>query len=149
MDKASVLGDAIKYMKQLQEKVRVLQEEQTKAKKVESVVIVRKSQVIASDSNSSDNSSGGGGSSSSLNNDDTVLPEIEARFCERSVLIRIHCEKIKGLLEKAIGMIEDLHLTVTNTSSFTFGSASLDITIIAQVIIYIFMGFFINVIEIT
>ncbi|KAI9090920.1 hypothetical protein K1719_028405 [Acacia pycnantha] len=130
MDKASVLGDAIKYMKQLQEKVRLLEEEQTKAKTVESVVIVRKSQFLPCDSsesnNSSDSSSGrGGGSSSSL-------PEMEARFCERSVLIRIHCEKIKGIVEKAIGVIEDLHLIVTNSNSMTFGSAALDITIIAQ-----------------
>lgn len=138
MDKASVLGDAIKYMKQLQEKVRVLEEEQTKAKTVESVVIVRKSQMLPSDnaaaeaSDSCSDSAGGGGGSSSFDESTVLLPEIEARFCERSVLIRIHCEKIKGLLEKAISVIENLHLTVTNSSAMTFGSAALDITIIAQ-----------------
>ncbi|KAK1405186.1 hypothetical protein POM88_004791 [Heracleum sosnowskyi] len=42
MDKASVLGDAIKYLKQFQEKVKTL-EEQTRRKSTESVVLANKS----------------------------------------------------------------------------------------------------------
>ncbi|KAK1383300.1 hypothetical protein POM88_021035 [Heracleum sosnowskyi] len=42
MDKASVLGDAIKYLKQLQEKVKTL-EEQTRRKSTESVALANKS----------------------------------------------------------------------------------------------------------
>ncbi|KAL0384362.1 UNVERIFIED_CONTAM: Transcription factor [Sesamum radiatum] len=44
MDKASVLGDAIKYMKQLQDKVKSL-EEQTKKRTMESVVFVKKYEI--------------------------------------------------------------------------------------------------------
>ncbi|KAG2704861.1 hypothetical protein I3760_05G026300 [Carya illinoinensis] len=121
MDKASVLGDAIKYLKQLQERVKTL-EEQTTKKNIESVVFVKKSQLFVE----CDNSISG---SEPL---DEHLPEIEARFCDKNVLIRIHCEKRKGVLEKSVTEIEKLHLTVINSSVMTFGSSALDITIIAQ-----------------
>jgi UTP:GlnB (protein PII) uridylyltransferase len=126
MDKASVLGDAIKYLKQLQERVTTL-EEQTKKKNMESVVFVKKTQLFADGDNSSSDKN------SSSDPLDEPLPEIEARFCEKNVLIRIHCEKKKGLLEKSVTEIEKLHLTVINSSVMTFGSSALDITIIAQV----------------
>ncbi|KAE8655843.1 putative Basic helix-loop-helix DNA-binding superfamily protein [Hibiscus syriacus] len=51
-DKASVLGDAIKYLKQLQEKVKTL-EEQAAKKAVESVIFVKKAQIYADDETSS------------------------------------------------------------------------------------------------
>jgi len=125
MDKASVLGESIKYMKQLQEKVITLEEEQNRKRTVESVVTVKKYQ-LSSDAEDSSSSETGG----TL---DEVLPEIEARICERNVLIRIHCEKNKGIIEKTISEIEKLHLKVTNSSALSFGSFILDITIIAQV----------------
>lgn len=127
MDKASVLGDAIKYLKQLQERVKTL-EEQTKKKNMESVVFVKKSQLFTDGDNSTSDKN------SSSDPLDEPLPEIEARFCDKNVLIRIHCEKRKGLLEKSVTEIEKLHLTVINSSVMTFGSSALDITIIAQVV---------------
>ncbi|XP_022972484.1 transcription factor bHLH25-like [Cucurbita maxima] len=108
MDKASVLGDAIKYLKQLQEKVKIL-EEQTRRKDIESVVFINTS-----------------------NEDDDALPEIEARLCDKNVLIRIHCEKKKDVIENTVAEIEKLHLTIVNSSVMSFGSLALDITIIAQ-----------------
>lgn len=126
MDKASVLGDAIKHMKQLQEKVKTL-EEQTRKENMESVVFVKKMQIFANDDNSSSDENF---SSGPFNE---PLPEIEARFCDKNVLIRIHCEKRKGILEKTIAEMENLHLTVTNSSCLTFGSSVLDVTIIAKV----------------
>ncbi|KAL2342019.1 hypothetical protein Fmac_009959 [Flemingia macrophylla] len=124
MDKASVLGEAIKYLKQMQDKVSVLEEEQNRKRTVESVVIVKKSQ-LSSDAEDSSSSETGG-------TFDEELPEIEARICERNVLIRIHCEKNKGVIEKTISEIEKLHLKVINSSAMTFGSFIIDITIIAQ-----------------
>ncbi|XP_057788027.1 transcription factor bHLH25-like [Salvia miltiorrhiza] len=118
MDKASVLGDAIKYMKQLQEKVKALEEKAKKTTAVESVVLVKKYQVCDLDSSTDLCES---------------LPEIEARFCEKDVLISIHCEKRKGVLEKIVAEIEKkLHLSVVNSSVMTFGDSALNITIIAQ-----------------
>ncbi|KAK6945896.1 Myc-type, basic helix-loop-helix (bHLH) domain [Dillenia turbinata] len=120
MDKASVLGDAIKYLKQLQEHVKTL-EEQTKMRKMESTVFVKKSQLLFD-----------GDKNSPADPLDQPLPEIEARFCDKEVLIRIHCVKGKGVMEKIIAEIEKLHLTIVNSSVMTFGSSVLDITIIAQ-----------------
>lgn len=125
MDKASVLGDAIKYVKELQERVKVL-EEQTKKKTVESVVFVKKSQVSSEDEISSSGENFGG-------IPDAVLPEIEARASDKDVLIRIHFENKKGFLPKMLTEIENLHLSIVNSSVLPFGNSTLDITIIAQV----------------
>uniref|UniRef100_A0A5B7B0L0 BHLH domain-containing protein n=2 Tax=Davidia involucrata TaxID=16924 RepID=A0A5B7B0L0_DAVIN len=125
MDKASVLGDAIKYLKQLQERVKIL-EEQTRKKSMESVVYVKKYELYAD----GDNSSSDENSSNGPFNE--PLPEIEARFSNKDVLIRIHCEKKKGVLEKTVAEIEKLHLSVVNSSVLTFGSSALDLTFIAQ-----------------
>ncbi|XP_057967323.1 transcription factor bHLH18-like [Malania oleifera] len=127
MDKASVLGDAIKYLKQLQERVKTL-EEQTKKKTVESVVFVRKSQLCAADVD--DNSS------SDENFDgysvDQPLPEIEAKVSDENVLIRIHCEKQKGMIAHVLAEIEKLQLSVVNSSVLPFGDYATDITVIAK-----------------
>ncbi|XVF61440.1 hypothetical protein PTKIN_Ptkin08bG0129600 [Pterospermum kingtungense] len=126
MDKASVLGDAIKYVKQLQERLKEL-EEQTKKRTVESVVYVKKSQLSADDESSSceDNSDG-------PPSDAAALPEIEARVSDNDVLIRIHCENQKGFVPKILNEIENLYLSVVNSSVLPFGNSTLDMTIIAQ-----------------
>ncbi|KAK7363025.1 hypothetical protein VNO77_05153 [Canavalia gladiata] len=131
-DKASVLGDAINYLKQLKEKVRALEEEQNMKKNVESVVIVKKSLLSNDVENSSLSESG--------DSFDEALPEIEARFCERNVLIRVHCERNQGVVEKTVHEIEKLHLKVINSSAMTFGRCALDITIIAQMDMEFCMG---------
>ncbi|KAF7126339.1 hypothetical protein RHSIM_Rhsim11G0145400 [Rhododendron simsii] len=136
MDKASVLGDAIKYVKQLQEQVKTLEEQTTRTKSMETVVYVRKCE-LNSDHNldnfsSENNFSGGGGSGGGGSQYDETLPEIEARFCDKNVLIRIHCEKRKGVVEKTVAEVEKLHLSIVNSSAITFGSSVLDITINAQ-----------------
>ncbi|KAL4331918.1 hypothetical protein GQ457_07G005300 [Hibiscus cannabinus] len=124
MDKASVLADAINYVKKLQEQLKVL-EEQTKKRTVESVVFVKKSQLSAEDGSSSceDNSEG---------STDEALPEIEARVSNNDVLIRIHHQKHKGLVSKILSEIENFHLSVVNSSVLSFGNSTLDITIIAK-----------------
>ncbi|MBA0730253.1 hypothetical protein Golax_020473 [Gossypium laxum] len=126
MDKATVLGDAIKYMKQLQEKVKTL-EEQARQKSIESVVFVKKYQLLGNIN--AEFSSWDEISSAPF---DEPLPEIEARFCDQSVLISIHCEKRKGFPEKIISAIEKFNLTVINSNVMTFGNCALHITIVAQ-----------------
>ncbi|XP_042468168.1 transcription factor bHLH18-like isoform X1 [Zingiber officinale] len=124
MDKASVLGDAIKYLKQLQEKVQSL-EDQIAKRSIESAVLVKKSHLC----NYGDSSSGNENSNESHGES---LPQIEARVCAKSILIKIHCENHKGALVRAISEIEKLHLSVTTTSVMAFTRASLDITVMAQ-----------------
>ncbi|EEF33491.1 DNA binding protein, putative [Ricinus communis] len=124
MDKASVLGDAIKHVKQLQERVKML-EDQTKKRTMESIILIKKSQLSADDESSScdDNSDGCS---------DSALPEIEARVSDKDVLFRIHCEKQQGVVPKILHEVENLHLSIINNTVLPFGSSTLDITIIAQ-----------------
>ncbi|OWM85444.1 hypothetical protein CDL15_Pgr019068 [Punica granatum] len=124
MDKASVLGDAIKYLKLLQERVKVL-EEQTKKRTMESAVLVKRSQVSSEDDSSSCNKNSDGQL-------DHMLPEIEARVSDKDVLIRIHVEECKGFVHKIMSEIENLHLCIVNSSAVPFGTSNLDITIIAK-----------------
>ncbi|CAL9048010.1 transcription factor bHLH18-like [Musa acuminata AAA Group] len=125
MDKASVLSDAIKYLKQLQENVKAL-EDQVAKRNVESAVLVKKYQLCADDDSSS--------CTENFNERQSgeSLPEIEARVCEKTILIRIHCENRKGVLVKALCEIEKLHLSVMNTSVMPFAGSSLDITVMTQ-----------------
>ncbi|KAG7968202.1 hypothetical protein I3843_08G141200 [Carya illinoinensis] len=125
MDKASVLGDAITYVKELQARVNLL-EEQTKKRTMESVVYVKKAQLSADDDTSSCDENFDGRS------DEAALPEIEARISEKDVLIRIHCEKNKGAVVRTLGEIEKLHLSVVNSSVLPFGNSTLDMTVIAR-----------------
>ncbi|MFS7920601.1 putative transcription factor bHLH family [Helianthus anomalus] len=124
MDKASVLGDAIKHMKTLQDKVKTLEEQIKKRPNTESVVFVKRYDVSADI-----------GETTSSSDDGPIheqLPEIEARFVGNNVLIRIHCEKKAGVIEKILTEIEKLHLSVNNSSSMTFANYALDMTVIAQ-----------------
>lgn len=133
MDKASVLGDAINHVKQLQEQVKLL-EEKNQRKNVESVVYVDKTKSCSSYEDVSDTSSNSGyGNCCHNSKTNRSLPEVEARVSEKNVLIRVHCEKQKGVLMKIIQEIENLHLSVTSSSTLLFGTTKLDITIITQV----------------
>ncbi|XP_024960379.1 transcription factor bHLH18-like [Cynara cardunculus var. scolymus] len=127
MDKASVLGDAINHLKTLQEKVKTLEEQIKKRPNTESVVFVKRYELLVdgAESSSSDENFSGGPIHEQL-------PEIEARFFGNDVLIRIHCEKKGGILEKILTEIEKLHLSVINSTAMTFANHALDITVIAQ-----------------
>ncbi|XP_061371591.1 transcription factor bHLH18-like [Gastrolobium bilobum] len=131
MDKASVLGDAIKHVKQLQEQVKLL-EEQTKRKRVESVVYVEKSWLSADEDVSDTSSNSGDGNSYDPSKINRSLPEVEARVSEKNVLIRIHCEKQKGLFMNILKEIENLRLSVINSNILLFGTSIVDITITAE-----------------
>lgn len=135
MDKASVLGEAIKYLKELQERANTL-EEKCKKRTMESVVLIRKSQLqISSDDNDTSLSND---ASDIVNNDDPfeeahMLPEIEARILDEEVLVRIHCERKKGVAAKILSEIEKIHLCAVQSNVVPFGSSTLDITIVAKV----------------
>ncbi|GLT46865.1 hypothetical protein SLA2020_205940 [Shorea laevis] len=118
-DKTSILGDAIKHVKQLQERVKIL-EEKVAEKIVESAVLVKKTQIYADEE------------SSSCQPNHSSLAEIEARVSDKDVLIRIHCKKNKGFLVNLLHQIEKLNLSVVSSNVLPFGRSTLDITIVAQ-----------------
>ncbi|KAK9749684.1 hypothetical protein RND81_02G143300 [Saponaria officinalis] len=128
MDKTSVLGEAITHMKQLQEKLKIL-EDKSARRAVDSVVVVQRSRVaVENDCNSSTTADG---SATGLTLDEQ-LPEVEARFSEKSVMIKIHCQMRSGVLPKIMTRVEDMNLQMTHTNSMPFNSTTLDITIMTQ-----------------
>ncbi|VVB08374.1 unnamed protein product [Arabis nemorensis] len=126
MDKASVLGDAVKHIKYLEESVKDY-EEQKKERTMESMVLVKKSQLVLDDNNQSLVFSSDGNQDYAGSN----LPEIEVRVSGKDFLIKILCEKQKGHVIKIMGDIEKLGLSITNSSVLPFGP-TFDISIIAQ-----------------
>ncbi|KAK7309124.1 hypothetical protein RJT34_05612 [Clitoria ternatea] len=126
MDKASVLGDAIKYVKQLQERVQTLEEQAAKKKTFGSAVLVKRSILFANDDN---NSSLEENCASQCHQ---PLPEIEVRVSGNDVLIKTRTDKHSGRAQTLIRELENLHLTVQNSSFLPFGKNNIDVTIIAQ-----------------
>lgn len=137
MDKASILGDAITYIKDLEERLKVADDQAAKATVESAVVFANRSDDNVStvdDDSSDENSSSDGG-----------IPDIEARISGKDVLLRIHAKKSKGCLSNILNQIEKLNLTVLNSNALPFGNFRLDITIIAQVLNkkkYIFYFYF-------
>lgn len=115
MDKASVLGDAIKYVKQLKERVQTLEEQAAK----KSAVLVKRSILFSDDD--SDDSYG-----------DQPLPEIEVRVSGKDVLIKIQCDKHSGRAATILAQLEKHHLTVQSSTFLPFGNNIIDVTIVAQ-----------------
>ncbi|KAL8234639.1 hypothetical protein R6Q59_020739 [Mikania micrantha] len=121
MDKASVLGDAIEYMKNLKERLKILEEQTSKQANIESARFE-----IATDGGEISSSDG------NISCFSEQLPEIKARFIGNDVLIRIHCEKKPGVVGKTFAEIEKLHLSVINSSAVIFANCMLHIIVIAQ-----------------
>ena len=89
---------------------------------------------------------GGGGNIRSCSNERLLcantqpsLPLIKAKSYDSEVLISVdhHYVSKKGVLEKIVGIIEKLHLSVDRCNVVNFGKSDLNnITIIAEVCIY-------------
>ncbi|ESQ46193.1 hypothetical protein EUTSA_v10000251mg [Eutrema salsugineum] len=137
-DKATVLEDAIKHLKHLQERVKKLEEERVGIKKMDqSVILVKRSQVYIDDDTSSYSSTCSAGSPPSSSLDEVsilkqTMPMIEARVSDRDLLIRIHCDKNKGCLIKILGSLEKFRLEVVNSFTLQFGNSTLVITILSK-----------------
>ncbi|KAL6847453.1 hypothetical protein ACP4OV_023306 [Aristida adscensionis] len=129
MDKATILGDAVKYVRELQEKVKTLEEDGAHndggggggAQPAVAVVVKRPCRVP--DDEAAASSSGGGGG----------LPEIEARLSDKTVLLRIHCDNARGLLVRLLSEVEKMSLAITHTNVMPFPASTAIITITAKV----------------
>ncbi|XP_026659279.2 transcription factor bHLH18-like [Phoenix dactylifera] len=116
-DKASLLGDAVDYLKQLEEKAKTLEEQAVKKSAAEPIIFVKKSLHISNTNGSSPGE---------------AVQKIEASLEGKAVLMSIHCEKKKGVLVKVLSEIEKLHLGVINMGVVPFIDSSLNITVTAQ-----------------
>ncbi|KAL2539005.1 transcription factor bHLH [Forsythia ovata] len=127
LDKASLLGDAIKYVQDLQKRVRILEDE---AKEANRNSITNYSATRYSISTMNCPSS----KESSINGStrESVPAEIKARISNNNVLIKICYKKHKGLISRIQYEMEKLHLNVLDIRAMPFGSSTLDITILAE-----------------
>ncbi|CAH8388256.1 unnamed protein product [Eruca vesicaria subsp. sativa] len=137
-DKATVLEDAIKHLKQLQERVKKLEGERVGTNKMDqSVILVKRSQIYVDDDSSSYSSTCSAAPPPSSSIDEVsifkqTMPMIEARASDRDLLIRIHCEKKKGCIIKILSSLEKFRLEVVNSFTLPFGSSTLVITILSK-----------------
>ncbi|XP_021741173.1 transcription factor bHLH18-like [Chenopodium quinoa] len=131
IDKTTVLGEAIKHMKELQEKVKVLESVIAKRTMESVVAVVKKSKLIIDNGSSDDNVSSSTVDDYCGNGDDS-FPEIQVKVMGKTLLLRVLCEKQKGILAKLFAEIDNQDLTITNFSVVPFESLALHVTIVAQ-----------------
>ncbi|EEC75900.1 hypothetical protein OsI_12961 [Oryza sativa Indica Group] len=133
MDKATILSDAVRYVKELQEKLSELEQHQNGG--VESAILLKKPCIATSSSDGGcpAASSAVAGSSSS-GTARSSLPEIEAKISHGNVMVRIHGENNgKGSLVRLLAAVEGLHLGITHTNVMPFSACTAIITIMAKV----------------
>ncbi|WVZ06610.1 hypothetical protein V8G54_019956 [Vigna mungo] len=122
MDKAYVLREAVNYTRQLQERVKELENKNSEKRVVHhSSTLVRKCQVSQKKNLSN----------SSERNKESLF-EVKARVLDEEILIGIHCEKQKDIVCNILAFLEKLHLSPTSSSVLPFGTCTLIIHIIAQ-----------------
>lgn len=128
MDKATILGDAVKYVRELQDKVKTMEDDDSAAATIttiRSAVLVSKK--IKADDDDDEEEDAGESSHGGL-------PEIEVRVSdEKTVLVRIHCKNARGLLVRVLAEVEELRLAITHTSVMPFPADTAIITITAKV----------------
>jgi len=113
-----VVTEAIHYVKQLEERVKEL-EEDIKKKDTGSVSTITRSHVV-----------GEMNTEECYGGNESVL-EVEARVLGKAVLIKIHCGMQEGIVVNIMSQLQLLHLSITTINVLPFGN-TLDIAIIAQ-----------------
>ncbi|KAI3464279.1 hypothetical protein Pfo_020942 [Paulownia fortunei] len=119
LDKASLLEDAVNYLKALQERVSVIEKEEIKKSSGDA-----SEEDYSSYKESSTNNSG--------SRSESAAPEIKARISNRHVLINICCKKQMGLMSRIPSEMEKMHLNVIDMRIMPFGGVALDITVLAE-----------------
>uniref|UniRef100_A0A803KYY7 BHLH domain-containing protein n=1 Tax=Chenopodium quinoa TaxID=63459 RepID=A0A803KYY7_CHEQI len=126
MDKTTILGGAIKHMKQLQEKVNQLE-----------VAAAELNTTNISASCGSGNGGFSGNDGSDNNNGENLinknsLLEIEVKISDNTLLLKVYCEKRKDIISELIAVVDKHELSITNCGVIPFGNLTLDITIVAK-----------------
>jgi len=135
MDKATILSDATRYVRDLQEKLRALQKDGGGRGMQSAVLASKKPRIAAAADDDEDGgahpNAAGGGAAATRNN---ALPEIEVRISEDNVaMVRIHCRDAKGVVVRLLAEVEGLHLSITHTNVVQFSASVLIINIMAKV----------------
>lgn len=127
LDKASLLEDATNYLKALQERINILEEQDIKKS---SIIKQEYSSYSCKETISFDGTSTRNKSTSEL----AVPAEIKARILDNHVLIKIFCKKETGLMSRIPIEMGKMHISVVDMRMMPFGGEALDITVLAEVI---------------
>ncbi|XP_074308785.1 transcription factor bHLH18-like [Silene latifolia] len=141
IDKTSILEEAIKHLKQMQDRVKIL-EEATSKQVAESITVVKRKQIVmikdtetssvVENVNGSVTSSGGSDDGDN-GNQVAELPEIEVKMTPKTLLLKICCVRRKGILGTIYKEVEIHGMIVLNSNIMVFEAATLDITILAKI----------------
>ncbi|KAL9241580.1 hypothetical protein vseg_015676 [Gypsophila vaccaria] len=134
VDKTTILEEAIKYLKQMHEKVKELE----KAASKQVVMVVKSKQlnvendnnrsIVVKNVNGSINYSSGGGDG----RESDTLSKIQVKVRRNTIMLTICCVKRKGVLAKIYDEVERCGMIVLNTGVVDFENTKLDISILAQ-----------------
>ncbi|XP_048569171.1 transcription factor bHLH19-like [Triticum urartu] len=135
MDKATILSDATRHVKELQEKIKALEAAAGRSSRSnETVVLIKKKPRHADAALSDQNGLTSSASSGAPSGGNNPLPEIEVRFSETGVMVRILCHDVQGVVVRVLSEVEEgLHLTVTHANVMPFTACTVIITITAKV----------------
>ncbi|KAM3310347.1 hypothetical protein ACQJBY_031190 [Aegilops geniculata] len=137
MDKATILSDAVKYVKEQQQKLKALEDRNHRSVAVESVVLVKKPRTAVPEDDAGgccpSPSAGAVAGSTTTTVCRSALPEIEARISGSDVMVRVHCEDGKGVLVRLLAEVEGLHLSITHANAVPFPACTVIITVMAKV----------------
>ncbi|CAM0144640.1 unnamed protein product [Urochloa decumbens] len=125
-DKISILGSTIKYVKQLEERVKTLEKQRARTSS-ESTRFEGRDHVSSTDIQDIP------GSSMSTYGVCSSIPTVEATIHDETILLRMCCERKSGLLVMIISKLESLGLSIQNTSVVPFGDTYFSINITAKI----------------
>ncbi|XP_047083933.1 transcription factor bHLH19-like [Lolium rigidum] len=126
-DKISLLGGTIEYVKQLEEKVKAL-EEQGARRSSESTVFESKCSISAANSDAA----GPSGSGTGDGDGEYSSPAVEVSIRGNTVLLKICCKERRGVLVMVLSELENQGLSIINTNVVPFTDSCLNITITAK-----------------
>jgi len=139
MDKATILSDAAKYVKELQQRLKALEEEAaagSNGRSNETVVRVKNKKpcnaAVAAPDENDGSPSPTSASSGPPATGKPALPEIQARFSEKSAMVRIHFGGGKGVTVTVLAEVEDLGLSIVHANVMPFSACTVIITITAK-----------------
>ncbi|KAL6623009.1 hypothetical protein ACP70R_032888 [Stipagrostis hirtigluma subsp. patula] len=131
-DRTAILGDVIRYVKQLQERVRVLEEEAQMWADGASVLVEESQhqQLHTTDDDVDEVSSCNSLEGVEASRRRAAPPGIEVRMAERTVQVKVQCRNRKGAAIAALSELERIGLAIMTANVLPF-AASLHITVVA------------------
>lgn len=143
MDKATILSDAAKYVKELQQRLKDLEETAARSNNNhETMARTKKKPCNAAVAAAPDeNGSSASSRTPPAARPPPALPEIQAGFSEKSAMVRVNCRSGKGVATTVLSEVEELGLSVVHANVMPFSACTLIITITAKASQSIFVSF--------